>query len=95
MKKPIEPGCLCMIINSKSSTGKFVTAIEYIGSPPIYCADRRYNNCWKIDNVIIWKSLRAEEKHPYCPDSMLMRIDDYDASDEDKEVISLMDTILG
>jgi len=83
--KPIEPGCLCIVINDGvcGNNGKSVTAIEYLGNVPdrFLLADK----IWRVDPPILWKEIPlfksteiakgTDEYLPYCPEINLMRID--------------------
>lgn len=86
MSKPIEPGCLAMIINTKRSNGKIVTVGRLITNSPIYLSNDGFmyeGPRWEIN-----KSLPTRKgvfiKHA-C-EYNLLRIDDHESDDFDEEV---------
>lgn len=84
--KPIEPGCLAMIVGSEvaENNGKVVTVIECVGmrSPLLSNPAVGYtyyiestspsNPLWLVDKDIKWVSGNGD---PFAPESLLMRID--------------------
>lgn len=74
--KPIEPGCLCLIIKSATGNHGRVTVIERVESPGFPCNPHR--DWWRVDRDMLWTSGRWA---PFCYEAMLMRIDGYDEQD--------------
>lgn len=78
MNRPIESGCLAMIINSKcGQNGICVTVLNFIGQVNGWCG----NNRWNIDKIITGT---YGKKHAHADETCLMRIDP--DPDEFKEV---------
>ena len=84
--RPLEPGCLAVFMPTHepanpAEVGMVVTCIEYVGAPEL----RESRGTWRIDKPLTWISnLRGKTLDPYCYADCLIRIDGYDA-DEDEE----------
>ena len=89
MIKPIVEGCRAIVINSRAgNNGKEVVVGKFIGSKKDFLA----NDIWEVDRLLRtrWESLSDPDlgegigEHS-CSASLLLRIDDYEPSDEEKE----------
>lgn len=72
----IEPGCKCIIINSKAGNdGLCVTAVKFVGEE----WGCRHKDNWEIDTLIdtVFSNGRYAGKINLCSQSKLMRIDGY------------------
>jgi len=72
--KPIEPGCLCVVIGP-ISTGSVLTVGAYIGAPPPGWERNLNNDFWEVAS----SSLDVE----YASESWLMRIDGHEPETQD------------
>ena len=78
--KPIEAGCLAMIIKSRAGNeGKVVTVGRFIGKVPRYAGENR----WEIDQMMkATNSLGDRESCCHVREDWMMRIDGEDFSQE-------------
>ena len=80
MNKPIEEGCLAVIIKGKN-TGMEVTVGKFIGRPdPNELGWFIPTNVWEIDKKLKWANKFSMIYLNLAPEDKLMRIDDYDDS---------------
>ena len=78
--KPIETGCLAMIIKSRAGNeGKVVTVGNFIGEVPWYHGKNR----WEIDQLVKATNDRGDMKScNHVREDYMMRIDGEDFSHE-------------
>ena len=73
--KPIEPGCLALIINAPANriqfAGKIVKVVRFIGESPAKNALPR-NDYWEVEAIDF---ILPDEFAPHASESVLMRID--------------------
>lgn len=86
--KPIEPGCLAVIIESVAgNTGKVVTPLRRIPDPVGFEQGGDY---WELDQplscVWVYDDGHTEEieGHPFCRAAHMMRIDGHTEDEHDK-----------
>jgi len=80
--KPIEEGCLALIINSQLGNSGIVTVGKFIGRNSIH-----YNNdLWEVDRQIkytqIHKNKTTEGFGYFAPEANLLRIDGEEFEDD-------------
>ena len=87
--KPIEPGCLCIVINCKQ-TGIIVSALEKIYYSQDFVMNDKNLPCWRVDKALAWsaRASRTDIRMPYCPEKNLMRID---PDEDDKKMFQKED----
>jgi len=77
--KPIEEGCMALIINSKINSGS-VKVIKYVGSTPGCMTP----NLWEVDKKVYSMRVFTGEivqSDNLLPECMLMRIDGYEENE--------------
>jgi hypothetical protein len=88
--KPIEPGCLAVIIRSRAGNeGKVVRCLEYLGDipapNPYGCMDSKNHDHWLVDkmlNRVSYNTGKIHTRAPYASEHNLMRIDGYDEEEQ-------------
>lgn len=90
MIKPIEPGCLAVTIGmaKPESNGIVVTVVRSVGVQPLLMSDGAvtHERCWKVSKPIL---KRVGVYQMVMAESKLLRIDDYDASEDVEEAEEL------
>ena len=83
--KPIEAGCLAIIIFGEDS-GKIVTVGKYLGDIPFY---DKFQDMWEIDIPTSYSNpTEGSFYENFCPEQFLMRIDGGTFT-EDKETMEI------
>jgi len=90
--KPIEPGCLAMIVSCgvREDLGKTVVVGNYIGKPNIKISnDPRLHQCWEVSPPVAWIIGGSRVKRrPVCPEAALLRIDGYETEQDVKQEVT-------
>ena len=91
--KPIEEGCLAMVINSliDENNGLCVTVGKFLGDKKNIKEER----LWEVDRPLIYRVLHngiqiGTNEEYFCPERCLIRLDDFDEEIEkivDRELI--------
>ena len=78
--KPIEEGCLAILINCPKQSGKVVTVGKYLGAPVIMVGGCRH---WEVDCSISYgRFLRPKRFTNSIDEFYLMRIDGEEFEEE-------------
>ena len=84
IQRPIEPGCLALVLSGDEDGGKVVQVIRRVIELPKPVA-RNFlgmlirlspsDTWWEVDSLIMLYSSTWYAKFPYCPEKYLLRID--------------------
>ena len=83
---PLEPFCNALIINSIAGNKGVVTVGYFLGR----IEDNTINDWWEVDRSLLMVEATTRRPQPperRCQGSMLMRIDGYEPTAEDLEVM--------